>query len=393
MKRILLILLTIFTFFSATAQKTHIVNAKLVGGCFLPMSNNEETENILKQELSIVAGFELGYNFLSFDKASWKRHWNYPSFGITLLGLKLNDIYGTTDPSINMMLAAYPHANIPICRSDVGQLDAKAGMGITVFDKKSVGLGSYAAFNFNVGISGKVYLSYRTSLAIDVTYNPITNGNIYSPNSTINIFYAGIGVSHALGYENYRTPKVYRLTDLEFSWMFNFSASASFKNINHQKNFNNSIQGTLHIDGLKRITNCWSTGPAIDFIYTMNDGMRLGTAWANGFTINRITALVDVGINILDTQTGSFAFNEIKYFTEKNKKQYESLNGTLYARVGARYCIWKNLNINVSLRSFLHAFDCAEFGVGYYFTKKSEKEQYAIKRSKDNRYTKQYDNY
>jgi hypothetical protein len=191
------------------------------------MSNNEETGNTLNKELSVVAGFELGYNFLSFNDAPWKRHWNYPSFGITLLGLKLNDIYGTTDPSINMMIAAYPHVNIPIYRSDIGQLEAKAGMGISVFDKKSIGLGSHAAFNFNIGICGKVYVSRRSSLALDLTYNPITNGNIYSPNSTINIFYAGIGISHALGHENHRTPKVYRLSDLTFSWMFNISASAS----------------------------------------------------------------------------------------------------------------------------------------------------------------------
>ena len=113
-------------------------------------SLDKDVENPSPQQLSVVAGFELDYNFLSFNKAGWKRHWNYPSIGFTLLGLKLNDIYGTTDPSINMMLAAYPHVNIPIHRSDIGQLDAKAGMGITVFDKKSVGLGSYAAFNFNV---------------------------------------------------------------------------------------------------------------------------------------------------------------------------------------------------------------------------------------------------
>lgn len=392
MKRILFILLIVCSFFSAIAQNTHIIDAKLVGGCFLPMQYYKDVENPSPQQLSVVAGFELDYNFLSFNKAGWKRHWNYPSIGFTLLGLKLNDIYGTTDPSITMMVAAYPHVHIPIYRSDIGQLGAKVGMGIAIFDKTSMGLGSQAAFNFGLSINGKIYVSRRTSLSFDATYNPMTNGNIYSPNSTMNIFYVAIGASHALGYENYRQPKVYRLEDLEHSWMFNISASISFKNINKSTNLNQSILGTLHADGLKKITNCWSTGPAIDFIYAVSNDIRLGLAWANGFTMSRATGIIDIGIHVFDTQNEAFAFNEIKYFTQKNGKEFEKLNGTLYARLGLRYRIWDNINIQVSIRSFLHTFDCAEFGIGYYLTKKSDKEGITIKHSK-NRYIQQHDNY
>lgn len=362
MKRILSILLIVYTFFPIVAQNNHVISGKIVGGCFLPMGYYKD---LLNKPFSVVAGLEFDYDFLSIDKDPWKKHWNYPSIGVTVLGLKLDGFYGKATPSLGMMFAAYPHINMPLYRSDLGQLRAKLGMGVAVFDRKSLTLGSYAAFNFGLSVNGEFYTSSRGAITLEVAYNPITNGNIYSPNSSMNIFYFAVGGSHLLGYEEHKSPKFYRTKDLKDSWNINISAMASFKNVNLYDKFANSMQGTLHVDGLARINNCWATGPAIDVIYSISakDDMRFGIAWANGFTVNRVTGLIDAGINIYDHYNKSFSFNEFKFFS--NKKDYEGLNGTLYMRLGMRCHIGYNLYVQVSGRSFLHAFDCAEFGLNY----------------------------
>ena len=416
MKRILAILLIVYTFCSVVAQNNHVISVKGVGGCFFPMGYHK---NLLNKPISVVAGVEVDYDFLSFDNEIWKKHWNYPSIGVSFLSLKLDGIYGKTTPSLGYMIAAYPHVNIPLYRSDIGQLRTKLGMGVAAFTRKSPYLGSFLAFNFGLSLNGEIYLPHPwAAITIEATYNPITNGNIYTPNSSMNIIYAAIGYSGILGYDEHKLPNFHRTKDLKDSWAINLSLLGGIKNVN-LNNILNSTHYTLHIDYLNRRNNCWTTGVAVDVIYFTNKEMRVGVAWANGFTVNRITGLIDAGMNMYDSPN-QLLFNEFKFFS--NKKDYENLNGTLYMRLGMRCRIYDNLYVQISGRSFLHAFDCAEFGVNYSFSfyakknnfkevnakknnrnKKEEQKRY-IDNSKnkqeneqdckpENRYTKQYEDY
>ena len=81
--------------------------------------------------------------------------------------------------------------------------------------------------------------------------------------------------------------------------------------------------------------------------------------------------IYNAGLNIFDTQLNEegkpelkiFELNEFKYFSKP--KEYENTPGTLYMRAGLRYRLIDNVYIQVSGRTFVHAFDCAEFGIGY----------------------------
>ena len=375
MKRILSILLFFCIIFSNFAQSNHVFKAKVIGGAFIAGKYTYycNPNGLAMKSPSPVAGLEFNYEILPLGENSWEAHWNYPSIGFATLALKLDNFAGNrVDNNLGYMIAAYPYVNIPFYRSNTGEIGAKVGMGVAFFNKLNAGLGSYAAINFGFGINGKINLSDKIALTIDATYNPLTNANIYSPNSQMNIVYGALGIYYRMGRDKYRLPINRRPEDLEYKFMINGTASMTFRELNTNKETGNAMQATIHIDGLKKSTNCWATGAAIDAVI-MNDGIRMGIAWANGFTMGRVTGLLDAGINIYDKQkdlngkSQTFKFNEFKYFSASGEKQkeYEKLNGSLYLRLGARYRIINNFYIQVSGRSFLHAFDCAEFGVGY----------------------------
>ena len=376
MKRILPILLIFCVIFSISAQNNNVFKAKLVGGAFIPIGYYKNHLNMTGP--SIVGGLEFDYEILPMGNNSWEKHWNYPSIGFATLALKLDGILGPeATPSLGFMIAAYPYVNLPIYRSNIGEFAAKFGMGVVMFNKKAPGLGSYAAFNFGLGLNGKINLNNHWALIIDATYNPITNGNIYGTNATMNITYGALGVYYRMGNGNYRKPRVRRAESLPYKCMINATTSMSFKFLENRfigekynSEYKGAIEATAHIDGLAKVTNCWATGPAIDAVITQ-PGIRLGIAWANGFTMGRCTGIFDAGLNIFNSQLNKegkaelkmFAFNEFKYFTKP--EEYENTPGTLYIRAGLRYRLIDNVYIQVSGRTFLHAFDCAEFGIGY----------------------------
>ena len=380
MKRFLTILLLGCAILTLNAQNNNVFKAKIVGGAFFPMGYYKNYLNMDK--MSIVGGLEFDYEVLPMGKNSWEKHWNYPSIGFAALALKLDGIVGTeATPSLGFMVAAYPYINLPIYSSNIGEFAAKFGMGIAMFNKKAPGLGSYAAFNFGLGINGKINLNRHLALTIDATYNPITNGNIYGTNATMNIVYGALGIYYRMGNGDYKKPRIRRAENLPYKFMINATASMSFKFLEdrfigneYNPYYKGAMEATAHIDGLAKVTNCWATGPAIDAVITQ-PGMRLGIAWANGFTMGRFTGLIDAGLNIFDTQYNEegkseikmFELNEFKYFSAKGEelKKLENAPGTLYMRVGLRYRLIDNIYIQVSGRSFIHAFDCAEFGIGY----------------------------
>lgn len=368
MKRILPILLTFCVIFSITAQNNNVFKAKVVAGTFIPMGYFKSTDPGLGMAgPSMVAGLEFDYEILPVGNNSWEKHWNFPSIGVTALTLKLDDwgkgIGATANPSLGWMIAAYPYVNIPFYRSSIGEIAAKVGMGVAFFSQKNPGLGSYAAFNFGLGINGKINLTRYWALTLDATYNPITNGDIYGPNATMNIIYGAVGVYYRMGNGDYKLPRIRRPENLPYKFMINATASMSFKRMNENKELGKSMQATAHIDGVAKVTNCWATGPAIDAIITGN-GTRLGVAWANAFTMGRFMGIIDAGINIYEENSKEY-FKEFKCLFQNKWDEYERANGTLYMRLGVRYKIIDNIYIQVSGRSFLHAFDCAEFGVGY----------------------------
>ena len=376
MKRFLPILLLFCAIFSISAQNNNVFKAKLVGGAFMPMGYYKNYLGMTGP--SIVGGLEFDYEVLPMGNNSWEKHWNYPSIGFTTLALKLDGIVGReANPSLGFMIAAYPYVNLPIYTSSAGEFAAKVGMGVALFNKKAPGLGSYAAFNFGLGLNGKINLNRHWALTIDATYNPITNGNIYGTNATMNIAYGALGVYYRMGNGDYKKPRIRRAESLPYKFMINATASISFKYLEdrfigekYNPAYKGAMQATAHIDGLAKVTNCWATGPAIDAVITQ-PGMRLGIAWANGFTMGRFTGIIDAGLNIFDTELNDegkaelkmFALNEFKYFSKP--KEYENAPGTLYMRAGLRYRLIDNVYIQVSGRSFIHAFDCAEFGIGY----------------------------
>lgn len=368
MKRILPILLFFCAIFSTYAQNNHVFKAKVVGGAFIPMGYY--INYLGMKEPSVVAGLEFDYEVLPVGRNSWEKHWNYPTIGVAALALKLDGIVGKeATPSLGFMTAIYPYVNLPFYRSDAGEIGAKIGMGVALFNKKAPGLGSYAAFNFGLGINGKINLNRHWAITLDATYNPITNGNIYGTNATMNIFYGALGICYRMGNGDYKKPRIRRAENLPYKFMINATASMSFKfledrfvNGMYNDQYKGAIQATAHIDGLAKVTNCWATGPAIDAVMT-SGGMRLGIAWANGFTMGRFTGLLDAGMNVYDQETEVY-FAEFKAIAG-DWKTYEQVNGTLYMRLGLRYRLIDNVYIQVSGRSFLHAFDCAEFGIGY----------------------------
>lgn len=348
MKRILSILVFFCVIFSLTAQNNQVVKVKFYGGYVIPA-------NIYKQlnTKGPALGAELNYEILPLGKYSWEKHWGYPTLGVGILGTDLGN-----PQELGMMLAVYPYVNWNFVRTEAVEFGLKTGMGIAFFNKtNNIGNGSYAAAYLSAGINLQFNINKSAAITLDAGYNATNNGEVFLPNSTMNMIYGALGFRYRMGRSSYSYPRNSRAENLPYTFMINASVSAGFRS--EKIDEFPGIQSNVHGDILWKTTNCYALGPAIDLGFTPN-GMRLGVALANAFTLGRVTGLIDAGYYLYDKVAQNNGFKGFWYKFDPNKT-----DGPLYLRVGLRVRVFDNIFVQVTGKTHLYRFDYLEFGIGY----------------------------
>ncbi len=347
MKRILSILLFFCIIFSLTAQNNNAVKIKFYGGYVIP-ANIYKSLNTTGPAL----GAELNYEILPFGKYAWEKHWNYPTLGVGILGTDLGN-----PQELGMMLAVYPYVNWNFVRTNAVEFGIKTGMGIAFFNKTNIGNGAHAAAYLSAGLNLQLNINRNAAVALDFGYNATNNGEVFLPNSTMNMVYGALGFRYRMGNSPYSYPRITRADNLPYKFMINASVSAGFRS----EKFDEfpGVQSNVHGDILWKMTNCYALGPAIDLGFTPN-GMRLGVALANAFTMGRVTGLIDAGFYAYDKVAQNNGFKGIWYSFDPNK-----VDGPLYLRAGLRVRVFDNVFAQVTGKTHLYRFDYLEFGIGY----------------------------
>lgn len=347
MKRILPILLFFCVIFSLTAQNNHVVKVKFYGGYIIP-ANVYKNLNTKGPAL----GAELNYEILPSGRYSWEKHWGYPTLGVGILGTDLGN-----PQVLGMMLAVYPYVNWNFVRTDAIEFGLKTGMGAAFFSKTHAANGGYVAAYLSAGLNFQFNINKNAAIALDLGYNATNNGEIYLPNSTMNMVYGALGFRYRMGSSSYSYPRISRADNLPYKFMINASVGAGFRNDRRDKL--PEVQSNVHADIIWKTTNCYAVGPAIDLGFTPN-GMRLGVALANAFTMGRVTGLIDAGYYVYDKVAQNNGFKGFWYKFDPNET-----DGPLYLRAGLRVRIFDNIFAQVTGKTHLYRFDYIEFGIGY----------------------------
>jgi hypothetical protein len=348
MKRILPILLFFCVIFSLTAQNNNTVKIKFYGGYVLPTDAYKAMGT-----KSPALGAELNYEILPTGRYSWEKHWGYPTIGVGILGV---DVGNPTQ--LGMMIAAYPYINWNFVRSEFVEFGLKTGMGAAFFNKTNAANGAYIAAYLSAGINLQFNINKSAAFTLDAGYNGTNNGEIFLPNTTMNIIYGSLGFRYRMGSAGYSRPKMSRADNLPYKFMVNAAFDGGFRNEKLGKQ--PEVQSNIHGDILWKITNCYALGPGVDLGFTPN-GIKLGLAVSNAFTIGRVTGILDAGYYLYDKvaikNNGGYKF---WYKFDPNV-----VDGPLYLRAGLRVRVFDNIFVQVTGKTHLSRFDYIGFGVGY----------------------------
>lgn len=347
MKRILPILLFFCVIFSLTAQNNNAVKIKFYGGYVIPA-------NVYKTlgPYGPALGAELNYEILPSGRYSWEKHWGYPTIGVGILGLDLGN-----PETLGMMVAAYPYVNWNFVRTDVVEFGLRTGMGAAFFNKTHSANGGYVAAYLAAGLNLLFNVSQNAAITLDFGYNATNNGEIFLPNSTLNMVYGSLGFRYRMGNSSYTRPHINRADNLPYKFMINATIGAGFRNDKVDKM--PEVQSNMHADILWKITNCYALGPGADLGFTPK-GIRLGLALSNAFTMGRVTGLIDAGYYLYDKVAIKNGYKGLWYNFDPN-----TVDGPLYMRAGLRVRIFDNIYAQVIGKTHLYRFDYIEFGLGY----------------------------
>ena len=347
MKKILSILLFFCIIFSISAQNNNAVKVKFYGGYVLPT-------NVYKQlgPNGPVLGGELNYEILPTGRYSWEKHWGYPTIGVGVLGVDLGN-----PQQLGMMIATYPYVNWNFVHTEVVEFGLKTGMGVAFFNKTNAANGGYIAAYLSAGINLQFNINKSAAITLDAGYNATNNGEIFLPNSTMNIVYGSLGFRYRMGSATYSQPKMSRADNLPYKFMINASLDGGFRN--ERRNKDPEVQSNIHGDILWKITNCYALGPGVDLGFTPN-GVRLGLAISNAFTMGRVTGLIDAGYYLYDKVARNNGLKGLWYKFDPNY-----VDGPLYMRVGLRVRVFDNIFVQATCKTHLSRFDYIGFGVGY----------------------------
>ena len=347
MKRILPILLFFCVFFSVTAQNNHTVKAKFYGGYVLPVNSYKD----LGQN-GPVLGAELNYEILPIGRYSWEKHWGYPTIGVGVLGADLGN------KNLGVMIAAYPYISWQIVRTEVVECGPKLGLGAAFFNRTNAVNGGYVSAYLTAGFNLQFNVNKNAALNLEVGYNATNNGEVYLPNSTMNIIYGSFGFRYRMGSAAYSHPRITRADNLPYKFMVNATIDAGFRN--DRKGKQPEVQSTIHGDILWKISNCYALGPGVDLGFTPK-GTRLGLSISNAFTIGRVIGIIDAGYYLYDKiaidMNGGY-----KFWYKFDPKQ---VDGPFYLRAGLRVRIFDNIYFQVTGKTHLQKFDYVGFGFGY----------------------------
>jgi len=351
-----------------------------------------------------VMGTELSVEYQTMGKRSWQQYNHFPIIGLGAVWLNL----GNPD-KLGNAFALYPYICLPIWRTKHFNLSAKGGMGAsyltkTYYNTNTDSLGNLLPLNSTnaaIGSALNIYFSCGGSLEIPIsrgfsataayTWNHMSNGNVVTPNSGLNLLNGFIGLRYYPNYKSFDLPSNKKIIDIPRKFTFEIIASGGFRQLYYSDHKTFPI-ASLALGAYRPITNYYRMGLGIDAFYDgvyngdtkfgrtdltideFKNKVRIGVSWQHELLLGRLTAGFHFGLYLYNPIKNLEPFDKrgTLITTPKNKPLIYKYNinnedGWLYTRASLKYTLNKHVFISLGLKTHLQKAEFIEWGLGYRF--------------------------
>lgn len=366
------------------------------------------------------AGVNMGLEFPSQQQRPWQQYLSNPTVGIGLSWIDLgHDMLGH---SINI----YPYIMFDAIDTDYFQLKFKVAGGLSVVTEHwytqedqdpdhyleptvNTIFGSYLNAYLSAGVNMNVPVTKYLALGAEFGFFHMSNGRTCMPNIGVNALYGSVGVTTTFNSQASRKPLTF--PDQPYGWALNVTGSMGVYKAKMSDPGRFPIS-SLHAGAVYHVTNWYAVGAGVDVFYngsvTKNtthdlycDGLyeidgvdvecttcgnesgtdfllkqkvRAGVAMNNEFKFGLVTAILDWGLYFYNPYRHLYNDYHLDYHgsvAPKREMFYETTHGASreeafhYYRLGARFRVWDNLYLQMTMKAHLNVAEFIEFGIGY----------------------------
>lgn len=308
---------------------------------------------------SHTLGGEVSIYYQTNGKSDYHKIYNYPKYGITILGSTLGN-----QRIIGDLFGAFAFGDFPFFKGEKNDLSGNIGIGIGYVSKiydpvknpKNVAISTHINALVNFGLKYRHYFKNDLNIVLGLNATHASNGSSRVPNLGVNLLYAAIGLGYQFKSVELKTKE--HIIDLDKKWKFTALGVFSFKEVYPIGGKLFPI-GNLSFVATKRLTNksgieIYADGfyKSSTLILTDKVGMtrwniiQAGVFGGYNLYINKLRVLVGLGVYVYD-----------KY----------NPNGLFYSRLGFKYQINNHLVVLLGLKSHWAKADYVEYGIGYTF--------------------------
>lgn len=289
----------------------------------------------------------------TYGQKYWDQLYRYPDWGGGFYYANLGN-----NEKMGSAIAVYAYLNVPLILRKKFEIRYKISGGLAYLTKGNVAIGTHLNLYFDANINTRLRLSERLYLVNAFGATHFSNGATKMPNLGLNLFAYRLGIHYKLSeYEPEKVKKELPIITKKNS--INFILNGGLKEIKSQPG-NKYTVFTGSVDYMRKIGFKHKVGLGLDLFYdeslykimandlntslTQSDIMRYGVHIVTQYRINKI---------ILDIHLGTYLYTN---YTD---------DGKIYERVGIRYLVYKDLFVNISLKTSKGVADFIEWGVGY----------------------------
>lgn len=398
MKYILFPLLFILMTIQLQAQTSEQYSFKIEGiyGTIIP--HDQHVKPLIENH---VTGTELSVEFQTMGEKPWQQFNGFPAIGLGAVWLNLGN-----SQKLGNAFTLYPYISYTLLKTKVFKLSLKAGAGasylsktfqntnmnslgeIIPFDSTNTAIGSSLNVYFSGGGSLEIPISKGFSLMAEYTWNHMSNGSAFVPNSGLNLLNGFVGLKYFPNYKKYHLPSHQILEGLPRKMTFEVIASGGFRQLYYQDNRTYPI-ASLAISAYRPLTNYYRMGFGIDVFYDgvydgtslykrtyittneLKNKIRVGTSWHHEVILGRLTAGVDLGLYLYDPLKNRSPYTDAKNSTLNKSIIYpyniNTEDGWFYTRATLKYTLDNHLFLSLGLKTHLQKAEFIEWGLGYRF--------------------------
>jgi hypothetical protein len=394
MKKIL-----IFCFFLSIAVnspsqiwKNYNLKAEFSYGAIL--KHSKHLENLVNKP---VYGGELAVEFQTKGDKEWHQYYNFPVVGAGLSYFNLGN-----PELLGHSLALYPYINIPIIRGRIFTFNFKSGAGISYvtktfhnthkpdmsLDNANAAIGSHLNVYFSGGINIDFSISSQVKLAVDASWNHMSNGSFTQPNSGLNIFNGFVGIKYYPDAYGYQPVQAKVRTRINRKMAFDVTLSGGAREL-YYRDENRYLIASLNTGIYYPLLNWYRMGLGGDLFYDgayngktffkrtylhtdkLKNKLRAGISWRNEIEMGRLIVGIHLGLYIYNPLKNLEPYRDAERKTLKKpliyKYDIEKEDGWLYTRLVMKYAFSEHFFAAIALKTHLQKAEFIEWGIGYCF--------------------------